>query len=119
MRVKCNDCNALIINGKPCHETGCNGIFLLTKRGKEHRLVEVWSLDVWGNHREGFEVNDRCKMGQVTIPLDMTDKAIIKALKKNDFISKRTWYSSFSIDDGERTLTIDYKQEPFLQLEIQ
>ena len=23
MRVRCNSCSALVINGTPCHETGC------------------------------------------------------------------------------------------------
>ena len=27
----------------------------------------IWSLDVWGNAAEGFEVNDRCKVGTVEI----------------------------------------------------
>lgn len=33
----------------------------------EKQVFEVWTYDVWGNARDGFDVNDRCKVGTVTI----------------------------------------------------
>ena len=31
------------------------------------KRYQVWTYDVWGNARDGFEVNDRSKGGTVTI----------------------------------------------------
>jgi len=31
------------------------------------KKYEVWSYDVWGNAKDGFEVNDRSKIDTITI----------------------------------------------------
>ena len=31
------------------------------------RTYRLWTYDVWGNARDGFDVNDRCSHGYVTI----------------------------------------------------
>jgi hypothetical protein len=33
---------------------------------------EIWSYDVWGNARDGFEVNDRSKVGKITVTAKRT-----------------------------------------------
>ncbi len=41
---------------------------------------DVWTLDVWGNAADGFDVNDRCKVGTVEIPDDADDAGVVDAL---------------------------------------
>lgn len=36
------------------------------------RKYSLWSYDVWGNARDGFEVNDRFRCGTVTIKCKAT-----------------------------------------------
>jgi hypothetical protein len=117
---KCDNCNLAMINGTFCHETGCHGVMRLTylhdRKKRERGVFEVWSLDVYGNQRDGFEVNDRSKIGSVFSVVD-DDNYIIKSLKRADIINKKCHYSSFSIDGDERSLYVDYKGKPLLQLE--
>ena len=73
---------------------------------------ELYSYDVWGNNREGYEVNDLYY--QCTIEIDneshewTTDKQIIQALKKEGYLKKNARFSSFEIHDGESSLYITY-----------
>lgn len=55
----------------------------------------VWTLDVWGNPNDGYEVNDRCKCGTIELPDDADDMTIIRALIAEDYLS------------GSRHITID------------
>ena len=50
------------------------------------RTWAVYSLDVWGNAADGFEVNDRSRAGTITISDDATDADIIGALVDADFL---------------------------------
>lgn len=76
----------------------------------------VYSLDVWGNPREGFEVNDRCKVGTVDIPEYAEDKGIIKALVDAGYLKPRF---QFNIDGDDMFLSIDHAASgrPVLQLQ--
>lgn len=48
----------------------------------------VWSLDVWGNSEDGFEVNDRSKIGSVEFDADTaTNQDIYDALVAGRFLS--------------------------------
>lgn len=120
-KISCDNCNAVTINGKPCHESGCYGTFTYRYRGKEYKKATVWNLDVWGNKRDGFEVNDRYESGSVIIPANLSNKEIIKALKKNNFLVKRCHTRSFSIDGDDTLIIIDAAKtgEPIYQLEVQ
>lgn len=33
----------------------------------QSQTYEVWAYDVWGNARDGFDVNDRSKCGTITV----------------------------------------------------
>jgi hypothetical protein len=92
----------------------------LHNRNKTYALYKVYSLDVWGNAREGFEVNDRSGAGQVTVLLD-DDKALIKALKKAGLLNPKAHFKSFDIDGDDRTVMVDWNKtsEPLYQLERQ
>ena len=63
------------------------------------RLYEVINYDVWGNKRDGFEVNDAHYTGlDVFIHEYDRDKDIIRALKEAGFLNKACRYSSFEVD---------------------
>lgn len=38
-------------------------------------------FDVWGNEEDGWEVNNQCKVDEITISDDVTDEEILKYLK--------------------------------------
>lgn len=65
---------------------------------------------MWGNERDGFEVNDVYpSRGSITIPVDATDDEIITALKKEGFIGRNIRASSIEIDgELEYTLYVNY-----------
>ena len=59
----------------------------------------VHPLDVWGNAREGYDVNDVYpSRGNVFIFDDATDEEIVRALKDEGFIDKFVRTKSVSID---------------------
>lgn len=119
MKVSCDSCVAVVINGVACHEDRCGGVFTFTSRGRSYSKWLVWSLDVWGNKRDGFEVNDRSKRGFIIAEEFADDRKIIRALKRGGFLYNRSHYSSFSIDGDDRSLHIYWTKtdEPLLQLE--
>ena len=75
-------------------------------KGEMHEY-DVHPLDVWGNKREGYSVNDVYpSRGRISIPaVDATDDEIIAALKKEGFIDRNVRASSISID-GEAGYTL-------------
>ena len=89
----------------------------------------VWTYDVWGNPKDGFNVNDRSKQGTIELPSDrpnnwdLSDKEIIAALKQAGHINKFCHYKSFSIEgEYEYTLYVSYETRklgsyPLLELE--
>lgn len=119
MTVKCDSCQACTINGRPCHETGCTGRFTLEENGKSFALYKVFSLDVWGNEKEGFDVNDRSSLGNITLPLDADDRTLVKGLKSEGIIGKFCKTKSFSIDGDDYSLNIDWasNSRPLFTLE--
>lgn len=97
----------------------------------------VWSYDVWGNARDGFEVNDRCKVGTVEIPDDMvnvpatvktgddmrawgdaSDKAIVRALVEAGYLRPRFKFDVQG-DDGRIEITHAATGRPLLGLELE
>ncbi len=117
MKVKCHQCHVLVINSTPYHETGCHGHFIFTKDKRTYLKYTVWLLDVLGNIKDGFEVNDRSKLGSILVPEDCPDKTILKALKARDWLHNFSRFKSFSIDDS---LHVNWKNtnEPMFQLEV-
>lgn len=84
-------------------------------------MIRIWSYDVWGNKKDGFEINDRYEIGTYK---DLSreifsakDADIIKFLKDEGHLAKGTHLASFQIDgDGDRYLTIDYKNCPVIEI---
>lgn len=81
----------------------------------------LWSLDVWGNARDGFEVNDRGKVNSDLYIADESDKGVIAALKAGGYIDAHVKPSQIDVDDGGSadTLYINQKRNgrPVYQLE--
>lgn len=120
-RVSCDSCSASVIDNRAVHEAGClTGLLTFKANGKTYGRWKVWALDVWGNERDGFEVNDRSCLGSVMIPENATDATIIKALKKRGWIGANKRFGSFTIDGGDgRTGYINWRKndEPLFELE--
>ncbi len=50
-------------------------------------IFEIRNYDVWGNDKDGYEVNDTFHYGETELPEDFTDKDILTALNKEYFKS--------------------------------
>lgn len=62
---------------------------------------EFVSLDVWGNARDGFEVNNAFRTGTtVEIPDEADHKAIVRILKDEGILKKDVRPSRVEIDDS-------------------
>ena len=71
-----------------------------TFRGRKFMRYEVIELDVWGNAREGFEVNAMYHTGvYITVPEDFTDRDVILALKRADAVKRGVHHKSIEIED--------------------
>ncbi len=70
----------------------------------------VHPLDVWGNAREGYWVNDVYpSRGTITVSSEARDRDIILALKREGFIKRNIRHSSVSVDgELEYALYIGY-----------
>ena len=66
----------------------------------------LWSLDVWGNEKDGYEVNDRCCMSR-DFRIDCkeaqpTDEEVCRALVSGGYLKPR-----FRMDIGGDDLVIE------------
>jgi hypothetical protein len=66
---------------------------------------QLWTYDVWGNKKDGFEVNDRRKQCIVKLPDAPTDKQIKRALYDSGVFGKGIMNASLDID-GESDYTL-------------
>lgn len=92
----------------------------LRMRGAKPKLVtyNVHPLDVWGNARDGWQVNDIYPSdGTIEVPEDATNKEIVTALKKEGLIKPNIHASSIEID-GEvgYTMNLEYRGKPAYEL---
>jgi len=119
-KVRCDECSLSVINGHATHESGCSGGMVFTRRGREYTSFSVYSLDVWGNRRDGFEVNDRSRLGAVFVPRDFSDRDVVRALKGKGWLRRGCRFSSFRLDGGDGSmlgLDVAKTGEPLFQLE--
>jgi hypothetical protein len=78
----------------------------------------VWSLDVWGNEEDGFEVNDRSKAGSIELPEDGSDNAWMIALEDAGFLKDGSHkVGRIDGDDGFYHVEDKRNGRPWLQLE--
>ena len=59
---------------------------------------DVIAYDIWGNKKDGWEVNNAFKIGEVDLSQVDKDKEITKRLKKAGFINSKVRYSSVEIE---------------------
>lgn len=75
---------------------------------------QLWSYDVWGNKKDGFEVNNRYRDCIVEIPEDAIDREIIKIIKKAMGLKRGFPYAYFEVDgEPEYTLYVNYTSSTF------
>lgn len=80
----------------------------------------VFTLDVWGNEEDGFEVNDRREAGQIETSDEPTDNEVWSALLLADIAKGPFRQASFD-GDAETTIFIEDREtgRPVFQLERQ
>jgi len=79
-------------------------------------FFRVYALDVWGNARDGYDVNEEHDTGRVLevryrgefVP----DDALIRALRRDGWLDKGVRSSSVEIDDAWPDLTIMDARQP-------
>lgn len=78
----------------------------------------VWGLDVWGNEEDGFEVNDRNRIGTILLRPEASDREIVNALKNEWLMNARVKLSDVNIDGDDMLVFIEDAKngEPVLQL---
>ena len=92
-----------------------------TTRDPAMSTWRVFSLDVWGNPRDGFEVNDRSGIGSIQLNDDATDAQIVRALKDAGIMRKTVRMNQLRIDGDDMLIFIDQARDarPVFQLERQ
>lgn len=79
----------------------------------------VWTYDVWGNAKDGWEVNDRNELTGFlgSEPLDLkdseSDTSIIQALKDRGWLKKTIQSRQLDIDGDGETITINQKSDGY------
>lgn len=74
---------------------------------KEYRIVNYF--DVWGNPKEGFEVNNLCEHSRTMRESFADHKDIIRFLKNEDFLARHV---------RENMLVIEWLDEDFIEISI-
>lgn len=120
-KISCGYCNAMSINGVATHEGRCYGHFRLKRLGRYYVQYKVWGLDVWGNKKDGFEVNDRWKLGEIIVSENAPDAEVIRALKAKGWLKRGCRHSSFRLDGDDKMINVESSKhcEPLFQLELQ
>lgn len=79
------------------------------------RLFEFYSLDVWGNKRDGYDINNIYNIGLYILADEFPPfHILVKILKKENILKKRYRYASqYPYDEFE---IIEYKGEPLFQV---
>jgi predicted RNA binding protein YcfA (HicA-like mRNA interferase family) len=83
------------------------------------KMWSIYSLDVWGNEEDGFEVNNRQRAGDIEILDGASDEDIIKTLKQEGFLKAKVKASQIHIDGDDYAMNVDDAEtgEPIYQLE--
>ena len=79
------------------------------KAERKVNRYQLWTYDVWGNKKDGFDVNNRFKEGIVEIPEDATNREFLKIVRKAISIKRGYHHADFDIDgEPEYTLYVTY-----------
>lgn len=84
------------------------------------QTFDVITYDLWGNDRDGYEVNDAHKSGTIDIDPEWSDKRLILELKREGWLRRNIRLASITIDgEPDYTLYLNYKGWPGLELRNQ
>lgn len=61
---------------------------------------ELYTLDVWGNAAEGYEVNDSFRQGTIELPEQYTHSQVLDAIDARIGVRGRE-FAEFTVDDGD------------------
>lgn len=78
-------------------------------------------FDVWGNKKDGWEINNLCTEGIVELPENFERKDIVKALKDFGFLAKHVRLNMLEIEDLYPYYEISHKAagyKPICRIEI-
>ena len=68
---------------------------------------QIISYDVWGNEKDGWDVNAAYATGQyIALPADFTKKQLLSALRRAGLIKPRLRSSRIGIESHERDIYI-------------
>jgi hypothetical protein len=81
---------------------------------------QVWTLDVWGNEIDGYDVNDRSRAGYIELVESYTDHDILQALKDENFLKESVKFTDINIDGDDTLIFIDSAENayPLFQLTL-
>jgi hypothetical protein len=116
-KVSCPECNAVVINNTACHEQGCTGV-LQFKQGK-HTLNQwdVWTLDVWGNAWDGYEVNDRSLATTIKLSDTALERQIIQRLRQLGLLPRYSRKDTYVVDQPDDShIYIELNGMPVIQM---
>jgi hypothetical protein len=68
-------------------------------------VIDHW--DVWGNKKDGYEVNDSSRLKEALSVKSLDDKDIIKALKDYGYFKKTLKMAHFDIQGDDTCIKID------------
>jgi hypothetical protein len=88
------------------------------RRNPPYDVFQLIDLDVWGNDRDGYDVNDQSSTDQYYfLQRDWTDKQIVQSLKDQGLIKKTVRYSSVGIDgEWDYELYFEHRGRPEFNL---
>lgn len=76
----------------------------------------AYSYDVWGNKKDGFEVNDTfCISNELFISADVMefDDKLIRHMKKIFNIKRNVRIGSIAVSGDDKMITFDYSPEGY------
>ena len=77
-----------------------------------YTVWRVWTYDVWGNRREGYEINDRYDQGYIPVK-GSSEKAILRALKDKGILKSGTRMTSLSFDGDNQFIQIESARDGY------
>lgn len=90
------------------------------KSGRHDKYI-VQSLDVWGNSKDGYEINQAFNAGWINVPESASDRDILRLLRDQGFLTDWT-KGNVKLDDingmGEHINIVNRKNgEPYIAIE--
>ncbi len=89
----------------------------MARASSSKRSWKIWTYDVWGNEKDGYEVNDRFPHGVVDLPENPTDAEIGKMLNR-EFFSKPQRVNTLAFDGDDMVIYVNRKRDGFPILEL-